>query len=77
MFSKTAAVKISGHLNDYAEEKGIYMKINFVNADHVHALVDLPTSLSIEDMMHLLKGESSHWINQSSLVHGRFGWGRG
>jgi hypothetical protein len=28
-------------LDNYAEDKGIYMKINYVNADHVHALVDL------------------------------------
>ncbi len=53
------------------------MKINFVNPDHVHALVDLPTSLSIEEMMQRFKGESSHWINQGRLVPGKFGWGRG
>ena len=35
------------------------MKINYVNADHVHALVDLPTNLSIEELIQLLKGSSS------------------
>jgi REP element-mobilizing transposase RayT len=49
------------------------MKINYVNRDHVHALVDLPTNLSIEDAMQLLKGESSHWINENTLVPGKFG----
>jgi len=39
--------------------------------------VDLPTNLAIEDMMQLFKGASSHWINQSKLVGGKFGWGRG
>src|SRR5215475_10184969 len=53
------------------------MKINYVNPEHVHALINLPTGLSIEEMMHLFKGESSHWINQNSLVPGKFGWGRG
>jgi REP element-mobilizing transposase RayT len=53
------------------------MKINYVNADHVHALVDLPTSLSIEELMQLLKGSSSHWINANNLVAGKFAWGRG
>jgi REP element-mobilizing transposase RayT len=33
------------------------MKINYVNADHVHALVDLPTNLSIEELIQLLKGK--------------------
>lgn len=53
------------------------MKINFVNGDHVHALVDLPTDLTIERMMQLFKGGSSHWINESDLISGKFAWGRG
>ena len=53
------------------------MKINYVNPEHVHALIDLPTSLSIEEVMQLLKGGSSHWINEQNFVPGKFGWGRG
>jgi len=71
------AVKLSAYLYDYAKVKGIHMKINYVNADHVHALVDLPTDLSIQDMMQLLKGSSSHWVNEQNLTAGKFGWGRG
>jgi putative transposase len=72
-----AAAKVSGYLSHYASEKGIYMKINHVNPDHVHVLIDLPTHLCIEDAMHLLKGGTSHWINESKLLPGKFGWGRG
>ena len=53
------------------------MKINFVNADHVHALIDLPTNYSMEDALQLLKGGSSFWINENSIVMGKFSWGRG
>jgi len=53
------------------------MKINYVNADHVHALVDLPTAFSIEELMQLLKGSSSHWINANDIMTGKFAWGRG
>ncbi|HEU0050234.1 MAG TPA: transposase [Nitrososphaera sp.] len=53
------------------------MRINYVNPDHVHVLVDLPTKLNIEEMMQLLKGSSSHWINENKLLGTRFGWGRG
>jgi REP element-mobilizing transposase RayT len=53
------------------------MKINFVNADHVHALIDLPTGQSIEEVAKLFKGASSHWINEQGLVAGKFAWGRG
>jgi REP element-mobilizing transposase RayT len=53
------------------------MKTNYFNADHTHALIDLPTNLSIEQVIHLLKGSSSHWINENRLLRGRFAWGRG
>ena len=77
LLAKGPAAKVSAYLSQYAAEKGIYMKINYVNPDHVHALVDLPTHLCIEDGMQLLKGGSSHWINESKLLPGKFGWGRG
>jgi len=77
LLDKPTAAKLSAHLQEYAKQKGIYMKINFVNPDHTHALIDLPTSLCIEDAVHLLKGESSHWVNEQNLVAGKFGWQRG
>lgn len=77
MLPPAAAIKVSNFLSEYAKEKGIYMKINFVNPDHVHALIDLPTNLTMEDVAKLFKGASSHWINESDLINGRFGWGRG
>jgi putative transposase len=69
--------KISDYLYEYSRSKKIFMKKNYVNSDHVHALIDMPTSISIEDMMHLLKGSSSHWINQHDLLNTKFSWGRG
>ena len=72
---KPAAAKLSNYLSDYSSEKGIYMKINFVNPDHVH--VDLPTRLCVEEMAQLFKGSSSHWINGSNLLQCKFAWGRG
>jgi REP element-mobilizing transposase RayT len=77
MLDKRAAAQASINLSKYSYEKGIYMKINFFNAEHTHALIDLPTNLSIEQVIQLLKGSSSHWINQNRLVKGRFAWGRG
>ena len=77
MLTKPAAVKASRFLTEYSLEKNIYLKINYFNAEHVHALIDLPTSKSIEDVVQLFKGSSSHWINQNRLLRGRFSWGRG
>ena len=77
MLDKRAATKTSQFLNKYALKKGIYMKINYANADHTHALIDLPTNICIEDVIKLLKGSSSHWINQNRIIKGKFYWGRG
>ena len=77
MLDKHAAAKASINLNEYSFQKGIYMKINFFNTDHTHALIDLPTNLSIEEAVKLLKGGTSHWINDQHLVKGKFAWGRG
>ena len=74
---KRAAARASVNLSEYSYEKGIYMKINHFNADHTHALIDLPTNQTIEQGVHLFKGSSSHWINENQLVKGRFAWGRG
>jgi len=77
LLGKPVAAKLSGYLTQYAAKKGIYMKLNHVNPDHVHALVDLPTHLCVEELMQLLKGSSAHWLNENNLVPGKFGWGRG
>jgi len=68
---------ISDFLYEYAQEKEIYMKINYVNAEHVHALIDLPTNLSIEECAKLIKGSSSYFINQKRLTNNKFTWARG
>src|SRR4029450_11117656 len=74
MLDKRAAARASKNLTEYSREKQIYMKINFFNADHTHALIDLPTNMCIEDVVKLFKGGSSHWINEQKLVKGRFAW---
>jgi len=62
---KDVRKQVSKFLYSYAEEKEIYMRTNYVNAEHVHALIDLPTTLSIDECLKLLKGSSSHYINDN------------
>src|SRR5881628_612107 len=72
LLNKTAAARVSRYVAEYAEKEGIYMKINYVNADHVHTLIDLPTALSVEKVMQLLKGASligsirMMWLQENS-----------
>jgi putative transposase len=77
MLTTRAAAQAAINLTQYSQQKGIYMKINYFNAEHTHVLIDFPTNLTIEQVVQLFKGGSSHWINQNRLVKGRFAWGRG
>ncbi len=51
------------------------MKVNYINSDHVHALVDFPTNMTIEYVARLLKGELSSWINNN--IESKFNWAAG
>jgi len=77
VLGRDARRKLAAYLQQYAEGKQIYLKSVYGNADHVHALFDLPTGTTIEQVTQLFKGSSSHWINEQRLVHGKFAWGRG
>jgi len=77
LLQKEARKKIHDFLIEYADSKSIYMKLCYINPDHVHAIIDLPTKYSIEDAVKLLKGGSSYWINKNRIVSGKFSWARG
>ncbi len=72
-----ACEQLKKYLLSYAKGKKIFIRQIFVNPDHVHILLDLPTNMTIEDVAHLLKGSSSNWINKSNLLKTKFSWGRG
>ena len=45
--------------------------------DHVHLLFALPPSLSVAEMMRILKTNSSRWVHETSTVRRTFGWQSG
>ena len=66
--------QVFAHMRENAQKKNIY--IDFINGyfDHVHLLVSLNDDLGIGKIAQLIKGESSHWINQLQLTVGKFEW---
>ena len=77
VLTKPVRLKLSDYLYRYAEEKEIYMHTNYVNADHVHVLVDLPRHFALQKVAKLFKGSSSFWINKNRLTNLKFSWARG
>lgn len=62
------------HIRENARAKGIF--IDMINGyfDHVHCLISLGSDQTLEELMRLIKGESSHWINQNKLTMTKFRW---
>jgi putative transposase len=72
--TKEVKRKVLAHIKENAPHKGIFLEtINGV-ADHIHALLSLRPDQTIARAAQLLKGESSHWVNEQNLFHGKFEW---
>jgi len=62
------------HIKENGPLKKIH--IDFVNgySEHVHCLVSLNQKQTIAEVVQLIKGESSHWINKHHLTQEKFEW---
>jgi len=45
--------------------------------DHLHLFFGMRPNQSLSDLMRLVKGDSSEWINNQKLVTGKFKWQEG
>ncbi len=65
---------VFAHIRENARQKEIFLDCINGYTDHVHCLISLNPKLSLSDTVRLLKGESTHWINQNGLTSEKFGW---
>ena len=74
VLTKKVIESLKTHIREYCQQKGIYVyEVNgFLN--HLHLLIDLPATKSVAEVINLIKGESSHWINSTNLLPGKFAW---
>ena len=74
IISKNLKPVLLQHILQNARQKNIYLdQINCV-ADHCHALISLGAFQSISKVAFLIKGESSHWVNENKAAAGYFEW---
>lgn len=55
-------------------EFGCTVRIINGTENHIHILFMLSPRIKIEDLFKNIKGESSHWINQSNFIKDKFSW---
>jgi putative transposase len=74
IISNTLRPSLLRHIRENAELKSI--GLDYINAheDHVHALINLKKEQNIAEIMQLIKGESSFWINKTRQVNDHFVW---
>ena len=62
------------HIRENAKKKNILLDtINCVQ-DHIHILFFLMPSQKLSDVLQLIKGESSFWVNRQKLKSTKFEW---
>lgn len=73
MLTKNIRGRIFSHMIAYGRAKGI--QIDRINGyvDHVH-LLRLRSRQTIAEIMNLIKGESSRWVNKNHLTQEPFEW---
>lgn len=69
--------KLFGYLGGIAREMKATALIIDGTKDHVHMLIGLPPSLSISDLLRVLKTNSSKWVHEKWTAKRAFGWQAG
>lgn len=64
------------HIKENAKLKSIHIDSIGGWIDHLHLLVSLDREQSVSSVTHLIKGESSHWMNKSNICGLKFEWQR-
>lgn len=62
------------HIHSHGREQGIH--VDFVGGwvEHCHCLVSLRNTDAADDVMRILEGESSHFVNRSGMCREGFEW---
>jgi len=62
------------YVSGIARNKGIPLVAAGGTTNHLHLLLDLPPTMQLSEVMQVLKGNSSHWLNDATTP---FAWQQG
>ncbi len=74
ILKKSFRQKLFNHIRKNCADKKITLLAINGFTDHIHLLIDLHPTMPLAEAINLIKGESSHWINENKLIPGHFGW---
>jgi len=73
---RTVKKDLLDHIFENANQKEIYIRVANAMEDHVHVLLSLSATMNIAETVQLIKGESSHWLNNKSILPNEFIWAK-
>ena len=78
LIKNTFETQLHTHIKEKLENE-LDCKVRIINGteDHVHLLFLLSPKLTLKDLFQNVKGESSHWVNQSGFIKNKFIWQTG
>ncbi|MGD8782034.1 MAG: IS200/IS605 family transposase [Ignavibacteria bacterium] len=66
--------KVIEHIKSNCKKKEIRLDTVNCVSDHIHLLISLGAEQTVSKIVMLIKGESSHWINENKLTGRKFAW---
>lgn len=72
--SKELKPILLNHIKDNSVKKGIFIEAMNCVEDHIHLLISLSADQAISEVVMLIKGESSFWVNRQKLTAIKFEW---
>ncbi len=78
LIKNTFEAQLHAHIKEKLE-KELDCKVRIINGteDHIHILYLLSPNFTLKDIFQNVKGESSHWVNQSNFIKNKFAWQTG
>jgi len=74
MLTESIRSRVFDHIRENARAKNIFIGALNGWVEHAHCLVSVGSGQNLDEIMRLLKGESSYWINKNRLCVGKFHW---
>jgi len=74
LLKKEIRQNVFEHIKQYTQSKDIFLDVIGGWNDHVHGLFSIDATQTIANIMNLIKGETSFWINKNQLTAQKFEW---
>jgi len=77
LFTEEQRTALCNHIVETARSRSIEITEIAGSSDHFHAFIKLHGTQNLAQAIHIIKGESSNWVNTKKLHSRRFRWEEG